>query len=236
VYHGLDKQVTGENREVAPSEMLKEVSPGGKMRKHLVRGGEAADRALTTWLKQGAAADTFEKAGLAQPSDPSASEVIARQCLKCHNATDGEERELPYAASAAARPDYAMVAKVATPPPAKVSQKTELRRFEPMSVRELLHVTHAHILAIPTFTLVVAVLFLCTGLGNGIKLLLAPLPLLASCLDFACWWLSRPFEPAIYGIAAAGAVFGMSFGLQILCILGSMWFGRRPDSDMRCAL
>jgi hypothetical protein len=53
----------------------------------------------------------------------------------------------------------------------------------------------------------------------------------ATCVDVGCWWLARPFEPAIFGILAAGAVFGTVLGLQILCILGSAWFGRKPTAE-----
>jgi hypothetical protein len=61
-----------------------------------------------------------------------------------------------------------------------------------------------------------------------VKLLLGPLPMLAICCELASWWLARPFEGFIYGIAAAGAVFGAAFGLQILCVFCSLWFGGRP--------
>ena len=45
-------------------------------------------------------------------------------------------------------------------------------------------------------------------------------------LDIGSWWLARFAEPFIYVIAAAGAIFGIAYALQILGILGSMWLGR----------
>jgi hypothetical protein len=74
--------------------------------------------------------------------------------------------------------------------------------------------------------LIVGVLFLMTGLPTGVKLILGPLPMLAVIADIGSWWLARFIEPFIYVIAASGAVFGAACGLQILCILASMWLAR----------
>lgn len=235
VYHGLEVSVTSEVRERLAAPMLREVSPGGAMRKHLLKGGETAERALIGWLKNGAEAEAFGRAGLAQAGDPSAKQVIAERCVECHHADGGEEEDIPYAANAEAEPDYQLVARQAKSPVGPATSKTETRRIEPISVRELLHVTHAHILSIPVFALIVAVLFLMTGLGPKIKFVLAPLPLVATMLDFSCWWLARAFEPAIYGILAAGSLFGTGLGLQILCVLGSMWFGKKPAAERASA-
>lgn len=227
IYHGLEKTVTAESRATLPSPMLREVSPGGAMRKHLMKGGEPAERALIAWIKDGAKADTFDKPGLGQAGDPSPRQVIAERCVECHHADGGEEEDVPYAANAKAEPQYELVAKPAVSPLAPAAGTTEIRRIEPVSTKELLHITHAHILSVPVFALIVAGLFLMTGLGPRFKTVVAPLPLLATCVDFGCWWLARPFEPAIFGILAAGALFGTGFGLQIMCILSSMWFGKR---------
>ncbi len=231
VYHGLEKTVTAESRQTLVAPMLREVSPGGAMRKHLVKGGEASERALIAWLKNGAKPETFDQAGLSGAGDPSAKEVIARRCVECHNADGGEEEDVPYAANADAEPQYELVVRKALPPLGPATAKAETRRIEPISVRELLHVTHAHMLAIPMFTLAIAMLFLMTGWRPGLKLIVTPLPMVATCVDVGCWWLARPFEPAVYGILVSGAVFGTVLGLQILCILGSLWFGKKPTLE-----
>jgi hypothetical protein len=79
------------------------------------------------------------------------------------------------------------------------------------------------------FTLLVGALFMMTGFGPTVKFALGPLPMLAILLDIGSWWLARYVEPFIYVIAAAGAVFGAAYGLQILCILCSLWCGRKED-------
>jgi hypothetical protein len=216
VYHGI------ESTQIDDSEMLKEVSPGGQMRIFLEAGGESAERALIGWLEAGAQEATFTTAGLTGAGDPSASAVIQQQCVKCHNQTEGDNTELPFAAAPAAAPQYDLVAAVAVPPGEP--------GIQPESKRELLQVTHAHILSIPVFTIIIAILFLLTNVSDKIKLVLAPLPMLATCIDFACWWLARPFEVFIYGIAFSGALFGTALGLQLLCILLSLWFGKKPAS------
>jgi len=226
VYHGMEKTITSE--AALPSEMLKEVRPGGRMRKHLQKGGDVAVTTLIAWLEQGAKEADFAKAGFAVPGGPSPKDVIRAQCIGCH-APGGDEADIPYAPSTTGEPDYAMVAKMALPPVGRTISETRIVRIDPTSVSELVHITHAHILTIPIFALLVGLLFLLTGLPEKVKLIVGPLPMLAVLADIASWWLARPFEPFVHVIAAAGAVFGATFGLQVLCVFGSLWFGRGSE-------
>jgi mono/diheme cytochrome c family protein len=226
-YHGLEKEVTTDMRPMRASDMLEHVRPGGKMRKYLEKGGPPAIRTLMAWLEAGASEGTFATHGLVEAADPSPREVIARHCIRCHNAAGGEMEDVPYAATADATPEYALVAKVALPELGDVVAQRQVLTLAPTAVPELVHITHAHILSIPVFTLAVGGLFLLTGLRGTIKLILGPLPMLATCLDFSGWWLARTAEPFVYLIAAAGGLFAVTLGLQILCVFGSMWFGRR---------
>jgi len=220
-FHGIEKQV------VAGSPMLDQVRPGGDMREYLDPGGEPEIRGLTSWLEDGAKEEDFAKPGLTQAGDPSAKAVIATRCVECHHSDGGDMEDVPFAATADSEPEFALVAEVATP-------DYERQRSGPQSTKKLVHVTHAHILAIPVFTLIVGVLFLMTGLPTGVKLILGPLPMLAIIADIGSWWLARFIEPFIYVIAASGAVFGAAYGLQILCILASMWLGRSGGQSSSC--
>ena len=226
-FHGMSKTVTSEQGTTRPSEMLKEVSPGGKMRKHLEAGGPAAVRSLVAWLEAGGKEAGFAASNKPQTDDPSPQTVLAKNCVRCHNAKDGEESDIPYAPDSSSAPQFAMVAKLAAPAIGPKVAKTETTYLAPTATNELVQVTHAHILVIPVFTLIIGGLFLLTGLPAGIKLILGPLPMLAVCMDIGGWWLARPFEPAIYLIAAGGAILSVGLGVQILCVLGSMWFGTR---------
>lgn len=231
VYHGLNKRVSAETRPHVPSDMEKMVRPGGEMRSHLEDGGEAAVRTLTAWLEAGSREADFVRVGLVKPDDPSPQQVITAQCVSCHNAADGLESEVPYAASSSAMADYALVLKEAAPGLGETVRETQVLHLPPTDSARLLHTTHAHILAMPVFALMVGGLFLLTGLPQRVKLLVGPAPLLALCVDFASWWLARPFEPFVYLIAAAGGVFGVGLGVQIVCVFLSMWFGRGTYPD-----
>ncbi len=229
-FHGLDKEVTTESRQRFPSPMELMVRPGGPMREYLEAGGPKAVRALMSWLEAGSPEATFDQPGAYQTGDPAARQVIADQCVRCHNAADGEMQDVPYAPAPDAEPVYANVILLARSRFGDTTTETETMHLAPTGLAELMHITHAHVLAMPLFTLSVAALFLMTGLPEKLKLILAPLPMLALIADIGGWWLARPVAPAVYIIAAAGAVFGAAYGLQILIVLGSMWFGRRTTT------
>jgi mono/diheme cytochrome c family protein len=230
-FHGLEKEITPKDEVQITSRMLKQVQSGGKMRKFLERGGEPAIRALLAWLERGAKEADFAKPDLVQSGDASAKQVIAARCVECHHAKGGEMEDLPYASAKDAEPEYALVAVAAAREFHTVKSGPQRVSLAPMGIKELVLVTHIHILAIPAFTLIAGTLFLMTGFGRITKCILVPLPMLATLLDIGSWWLARWYEPCIYVIAASGAIFGLAFGLQILGILGSMWFGAAPSDS-----
>ena len=193
VYHGLDKEVSSEGRERFPSLMERMVRPGGPMRKYLERGGPQSTAVLTSWLEQGATEAEFGRPTAASPGGPSPQQVIAAQCIRCHNSKDGEMSDTPYADSAGAEPEYALVAGVATPRFGGSTMQTSTMHLPPTGRAELVQITHAHILAIPVFTLIVGGLFLLTCLPGKFKAIVAPIPMLLLCADFASWWLSRSY-------------------------------------------
>ena len=90
------------------------VEPGGDMRKHVTKGGPRSVRALEAWLKGGASESTFNRKSLAAEGDPSADDVIARHCLRCHNAEDGEKADAPYGPDLFTT-DYGMIYRFAAP-------------------------------------------------------------------------------------------------------------------------
>jgi hypothetical protein len=231
VYHGLEKVVTSETRVEAQPEMLVRVSPGGDMRKYLEKGGEESIRTLIYWLENGALEADFTREGLVEPLDPSPQDVIAETCVRCHHAAGGEKSDVPYAENRDALPTYALVSVQAVAPAPTVDAASKTMYLPPMSVPELVQVTHVHIFSIPAFTLFVAALFFLTGVSGRLKGIVGPLPMLAICLDIGGWWLARPFEPATQMIAVGGALFGTTLAVQIVCVLGSLWLGRPPRDE-----
>jgi hypothetical protein len=135
--------------------------------------------------------------------------------------------EIPYAADAEAEPDYKLVMATAKPD-IKIEESGEQTIvIKPTNEARLVHITHIHILTMPVFSFLVTVLFLMTGVPQGLKTVLAPLPLLAVLLDISGWWAARYIEPFIFVIGAAGGLFGATYALQILCVLWGMWLGKR---------
>src|SRR5262245_48851114 len=224
-FHGLEKKPKsppaegaaapkeGEPAKDAPtaapagpiSPMLKMVLPGGGMRKYLEKGGEPSVRALVSWLEAGSKKEDFSKEGVFKEGDPSVSDVLEEQCIKCHNAQNGKKKDVPYAATSKSTPEYEMVAKQAMA--AAAASRGEAVYLEPMALSALIQSTHAHILSIPVFTLIVGCLFFLTRQRPAVKAILGPLPMLGVILDIGGWWLARVFEPGIYAIAAAGGIF-----------------------------
>ena len=186
-------------------------------------------RGLSAWLEAGAKEADFDTGGLAEAGDPSAKAIIATHCIECHHADGGESEDIPYAASDSAEPEYSLVLEMAAPEFERHESGPQRLALAPTGVKQLVHITHVHVLSMPVFTLAVGCLFLLTGFSPSVKLLLVPLPLFAVILEISSWWLARVAEPFIYVIAASGAIFGIAFALQILGILGSMWLGQGDE-------
>ncbi len=235
-FHGVvvEKQVSSKVVPATPkSRMLEMVEVGGEMRKHLNNGGLPAIRSLQTWLNAGAVKDAFQQKSIAEDGDPSADDVIAQYCLRCHNAEEGEKSDTPYGADIF-ETDYEMVYKYAapgtasdTPPDTGEAGDTDdsprLVKKGPQAIPHLFLVSHIHMLSIPVFALIVAGLFLLSDMPTRLRGFIAPLPMLAMVMDFSSWWLARISEVFLPVIMLAGALFGISFAVQIFTVLVSLW-------------
>lgn len=226
-FHGMEKTFKPDDKRIVNSLMLTQVSPDGEMREYLEEGGEPAVRGLTTWLENEAKENEFTQEGLAQAGDPSAQAIIKAHCIVCHNADGGEMEDVPYAETEESDPQYTLVMETAKPDITVEESGEQTKIYKPTSESRLVQITHVHILTMPVFTFLTGVLFLMTGISTKLKLLIGPLPMLAVMLDIGGWWAARFIEPFIYVIAAAGGIFGAMYALQILCVLGSLWLGKK---------
>ncbi len=240
-FHGMEVPRAPGPEEVQPvarSRMLEMVGLGGEMRKHVSKGGAGAVRALEAWLERGATESEFLRKGLIKQGDPSPESVIARFCLRCHNAEDGEKSDAPYGPDIFTT-DYQMVWKFAAPGTAQAPAtergdgQRATDRLGPHSMGHLFLITHIHMLSIPVFTVIISGLFLLTGLGPKPRGVLAPIPMLALVAEFAAWWLALRVEVLIYVIAAAGGVYGLTLGIQIIAVLWWLWVGGPSASPAR---
>ncbi len=217
-YSGLT--VTRDSGSVVPSRMLQMIE--GSMRQYLADDEDYA--ALHGWLAAGDG-----EAGLdAKRDGRTPRRVITLNCLRCHAVDSGKRigTIAPFGPDQLTV-DYAMIAKFTTATP-QTSQATVL--VGPQESAHLILVTHAHMLAIPIFTLIVAGLFWQTRLRAEVRSIVTPIPMLVLVLDFASWWLARVSPGFIYLIAAAGGVYGLAFGVQIIAIVIDLWRPARPTS------
>jgi hypothetical protein len=218
-FHGLtvDASAADSDRPV-PSRMLEMIE--GEMRQYFK--AEEEFKVLHDWLAAGAAQAAFAAGETRRmPAD-----VIRRRCLKCHAAKDGEDigQKSPFGPDLFT-PDFQMVSRFTNAQSADASPGRI--RIQPTSVPRLIMLTHAHMLAIPVFTVIVGMLFVTTRFPAGLKGIVTVVPMIAVMIDIGGWWAARWWEPALYGIACSGAAFGACFAIQLLWVTGAMWAGRK---------
>jgi hypothetical protein len=124
--------------------------------------------------------------------------LIEQRCVRCHSAdAGGAPAEFPL--------DQYQAMKLYTEP----------ERGGGMSLPKLAQTTHAHLLAFSMLYGLTGLIFACTSYPGLLRLVLAPLPLVAQWADIGCWWLAR-LDP-VYGkaIVITGGLVGASLLLQI---------------------
>ena len=72
-----------------------------------------------------------------------------------------------------------------------------------MSLSKLAQTTHVHMLGFSMLYGLTGLLFAFTSYPVFVRVLIAPLPLLAQIIDISFWWLARLDEPYGPGFAAA---------------------------------
>ena len=98
-----------------------------------------------------------------------------------------------------------------------------------VSYRKLLEVTHFHLFTIPVFLLIVAHLFMLTGLGARSKSAWIAGGWIASLLHVAAPWLIRYGSTALSWIyPLSGAAMALTLGVMTIYPLVVMWTGRDP--------
>jgi hypothetical protein len=105
-----------------------------------------------------------------------------------------------------------------------------------VSYRKLLETTHFHLFTVPIFVLVIAHLFMMTGLGTRTKVWLIAFGWLSSAAHLAAPWLVR------YGgrswawmFALSGAVMAVTLTIMTVVPIVSMWTGRSPRATDKAA-
>jgi hypothetical protein len=100
-----------------------------------------------------------------------------------------------------------------------------------VSVEKLTQSTHAHLLSFAMLFTLTGLIFAFTGYPGGIRVVVAPVVLLAQVVDVACWWLARmpDYGPSFaMVIPFTGGIVGAGLMLQIVLSLFNMygWKGK----------
>jgi hypothetical protein len=201
------------------------------------RDGEAA--AFVAWLRGGADKQSYEENDFTLPSalkttpiteayvtdagNPDENKprhialrnLINDRCCKCHreNVTDP--------ASGAPLDTYERLA-------AYVAEEGDTG----MPLRKLAQSTHVHLLGFSMLYMLTGLIFACSSWPGILRVLIAPLALVAQVVDISFWWLARldaPYGPEFAScIRFSGMVVAGALGLQIILSLFSLfgWFGR----------
>jgi len=182
-------------------------------------------RVLERWLTAGASREAFTSG-----PEPTPHDVVLTTCLRCHAADSRKEigRKSPFGPDQFTV-DYEWVSKFTLAPPPGA---TSVWR-PPRDWRDLALTTHAHMLSVPVFVVLLGALFLCSGWPQGEsraaavwRTVLACAPLVLFLADVACWWLARlPGVGWVFAltIGATGVLFGVAFGLQWIVVIGALW-------------
>lgn len=211
VYAGVDRSRS--EMSVVPSRMLRMIE--GSMRQYVADDADYA--ILHEWLANGAASAELDR----KQGNRSPRRVLALNCLRCH-ATDSDSeisKRAPFG------PDQLTIdeAQIARFTATTTTNAAGEIRIGPQDAGHLILITHAHMLSIPLFTLVVGALFWLTPAPPRLRALIMPVPMCALMVDFAGWWLARAAGGFVWFIVAAGAAFGVAFGLQLLAVVVALW-------------
>ena len=214
--------------------------PNGTMSKAFFKQGfrartmqedrEGERQAVLAWIKAGAPRKPYDEDEFPIPAGKKQEPITANyktetawkvksiltdRCTYCHQRADGDPK-----ASAFPLECYEDLDKYA-----RVS-----RGF--MSIEKLSQTTHAHLLSFSVLYGLTGLIFAFTSYPGFLRVLIAPLPLLAQVADISCWWLARLEGPIgeqfAQAILVTGGIVGLSLVLQIVLSLFNMfgWAGK----------
>ncbi|MHC5110942.1 MAG: hypothetical protein ACYTHJ_13815 [Planctomycetota bacterium] len=221
-YHGA--YVEAEAGEPAPSRLLQQID--GSMRKNFE--DDAGYQIVRQWIVSGASEESMRTG-----PQPTPAAIIERDCLICHAANSGEDiAKTSDFGPTDTQIDFAKLSRFAV-----VEQPGAEKSWQPpVNWRSLALTTHAHLLSVPVFLSLLAVIFLWGGACRGhglIRGILAAGPLVFFALEVICWWLARIPDVGYFfalAIGATGACFGATFTVQWFLALLSIWKSSEPHA------
>jgi hypothetical protein len=134
--------------------------------------------------------------------------IMTKRCARCHDKGRGEE-EIPLK-------EWKDV---------KAYCNSEVGSG--LSLPKLVQSTHLHLLSFAMLYGLTGLIFAFSSYPAIIRLVIAPLPLVAQIADIACWWLARTEAPFgtlfAQGIIVTGGLVGLGLGLHIVLGLLNMY-------------
>lgn len=188
---------------------------------------ETEIKALLIWIRGGSAKEPFEQDQWPMPEalkdQPWTEEFLVveddakfiklrtlfeERCTRCHKPGGADNQAEKYPLET-----FEQIEPYALPQAA-----------QPMSLEKLAMTTHAHWLSFSMLFGLTGLLFSLTCYPGWMRIMLAPLTLLAQMVDISFWWLARwDAWFAFPGIIVTGAIVGVSLCLQIVLTLFSLY-------------
>jgi len=160
---------------------------------------------LIKWLEGTRIAEDYDNLDL---GDAAPGELIASNCASCH----ASRSTVPDAMPSLPLERWDDVKAVAFS-----------KDIRPNDVKILAASTHTHALSLATLAAVVSLLLLMSTWPRMLVGLLVGIMGVALTADMAAWWISRPYENAIYVIIACGAAFSGSMALACLMVMAEVF-------------
>lgn len=189
----------------APSPLLQAL----KEKNHPTELAKNKRDALIKWLEGNRVQTDYDNIDL---GDFAPVEIIASDCLSCHGRGSKEAiaRTVPL-------DDWSKVKTIAF-------SKT----IEPTPADKVIVSAHAHMPAMATLTLVLALMLFMTTYPRRLIESLAGTMGVFLMLDFAGWWLAREWMPGTYLIVVAGGVYNVATAVALLLLAVELARPRPP--------
>jgi hypothetical protein len=191
---------------------------------HLKAERETECLALLDWVRQGCPREAYEKDAHTpqneartrpitaeflvldedkkpvEPRQVRIKELIEQRCATCHcpDGRDDHARNFPLDSYDKLKPYLQVKASGA------------------MSLPKLAQTTHVHLLGFAMLYGLTGLIFSFTSYPGWVRLLIAPLPLVAQILDISCWWLGRVDPAFAHAILVTGGIVAVGLLIQIV--------------------
>ncbi|MBL4760470.1 MAG: hypothetical protein JKY80_06420 [Mariprofundaceae bacterium] len=161
----------------------------------------AAKTTILDWIQNGTTEEEF---------DAKIKPILQNNCVMCHSAESG--MSIPHFET------YAQVLEVTG---------TDTGATIPALVR----VSHIHLFGIAFILFLVGRIFILCELPVMFKRVLVAAPFLFLLLDISSWFITKVIPDFAYVVIGAGAVVGITFGMQLVISIYQMWLYKRKTQD-----